>query len=143
MKSEGALAFDTGVYRSERQASGVARASDGEGRTGVALGRWVVAVVVAIVFAVVMAHRCCRCRGCCRGCCVRCCRGPSLSSLLSLLSPPSSPLPLVVIVVDHRHDCVRHATVMSAARSMAEGTSVEPAGGAEKAPHGKAQGMGA
>jgi hypothetical protein len=26
---------------------------------------------------------------------------------------------------------------------MAEGTSVEPAGGAEKAPHGKARGMGA
>jgi hypothetical protein len=68
---------------------------------------------------------------------------PSLLPLSSLLSPPSSPLPSVVVVVDHRHDCVRHATVVSAARSMAEGTSVEPAGGAEKAPHGKARGMGA
>ena len=55
MKNEGALAFDTGVYGSERQASGVARASDGEGRAGVALGRWVVAVVVAVVFAVIAA----------------------------------------------------------------------------------------
>ena len=55
MKNEGALAFDTGVYGSERQASGVAWASDGEGCAGVALGRWVVAVVVAIVFAVVAA----------------------------------------------------------------------------------------
>ena len=53
MKNEGAPAFDTGVYGSERQASGVARASDGEGRVGVTLGRWVVAVVVAIVFAIV------------------------------------------------------------------------------------------
>ena len=55
MKNEGALAFDTGVYGSERQASGVARASDGEGRAGVVLGRWVVAVVMAIVFAVIAA----------------------------------------------------------------------------------------
>ena len=55
MKNEGAPAFDTGVYGLERQASGVAQASDGEGCAGVALGRWVVAVVVAIVFAVVAA----------------------------------------------------------------------------------------
>ena len=53
MKNKGALAFEPGVYRSERQASGIARASDGEGRVGVTLGRWVVAVVVAVVFAVV------------------------------------------------------------------------------------------
>src|SRR5712691_9064566 len=40
-----------------------------------------------------------------------------------------------LVVVDHRHDCDRHAPVMSAAPSMAEGTaSVEPAGVAEKAP---------
>ena len=66
---------------------------------------------------------------------------PSLLPLSSLLLPPSSPLPLVVVVVDHRRDCDCHTTVMGAARSMAKGTSVEPAGGAEKAPHGKARGM--
>ena len=79
----------------------------------------VIAAVVAVIAAIVAPAVGCRC-----------CR-------------PSLPLPSIVIVVDHCHDCDRHTTIVSAAQSMAEGTSVEPAGGAEKAPHSKARGMGA